>query len=613
MEKLKRQSTFTKKSTNLSTTGKILKPRNQKNSISKRLDRGLLLEEWRKEKGISKKEKCHPLMSRKRSLAQVVSSPSYKPLKVEPKEISSEYHFDRRKTFVISKENQPIGCCKSITTGNLKDKRKTIHGLPEVTKINTCPNKTRRKSMFPKTSVNSDKGKENTQDSFGNQTDNIASLKKNNSLSGITKEPILSHRKSLVSNLATSTTITSSLSKKAKIEKRRTIHGLPSFNNRKDDKIEDFQTKQPNPKDKRKSIQFTTSVRGVSSKKLTSPKPFTSALRNANPTANPQTPWRNESLSRRERLDLWLASKGKTPYTERRRSVYKSPHPKKFQAHDSQEGSNNVTTTSASSITNTTASITKSEIDCNLDDINNQLESILNILDSNHQEAKEKLNKLQEENKESIEKLANYWICKARVAALIKSNIQNVISLLEQACSCEAKPQYKIRDEICRYLQQIENDEDDENYCKDNTAIDRLNYAITPGRRVHFANRDSPLDFKSSIIRFCIVESTAFKRRLNKQMKRKIMTPVRRSARLRRHSAIIPEYLRTDDRLVDSPTRVEQDIIDGRIGFEPSKYLNTPLNKGWLVDEVSTAADNEEEEEVNDEVDECVKELSFLG
>ena len=101
--------------------------------------------------------------------------------------------------------------------------------------------------------------------------------------------------------------------------------------------------------------------------------------------------------------------------------------------------------------------------------------------------------------------------------------------------------------------------------------------------------------------------------RLNKQMKRKIMTPVRRSARLRRHSAIIPEYLRTDDRLVDSPTRVEQDIIDGRIGFEPSKYLNTPLNNGWLVDEVSTAAENEEKEEVNDDVDECVQELSFLG
>lgn len=232
-----------------------------------------------------------------------MSSPSYKPLKVEPKEISSEYHFDRRKTFVISKENQPIGCCKNITTGNLKGKRKTIHGLPEATKIDTCPIKTRRKSMFPKTSINSDKCKENTQGVFGNQNDNTSSFKNNNALSGITKDPLLSRRKSLASNLATSTAATSALSKKAKIEKRRTIHGLPSFNNQKGDKIQDFQTKQSNPKDKRKSIQFNTSVRGVSSKKLTSPKPFTSALRNIsrndNPTDNPQTPWRNESLSRR--------------------------------------------------------------------------------------------------------------------------------------------------------------------------------------------------------------------------------------------------------------------------------------------------------------------------
>lgn len=94
-------------------------------------------------------------------------------------------------------------------------------------------------------------------------------------------------------------------------------------------------------------------------------------------------------------------------------------------------------------------------------------------------------------------------------------------------------------------------------------------------------------------------------------MKRKIMTPVRRSARLQRQSGIIPEYLRADDRLVDSPTQIEQDIIDGRIGFEPSKYLNTPLNKGWLVDNVCTVAENEEEEV--DDVDECVQELSFLG
>ena len=96
------------------------------------------------------------------------------------------------------------------------------------------------------------------------------------------------------------------------------------------------------------------------------------------------------------------------------------------------------------------------------------------------------------------------------------------------------------------------------------------------------------------------------------QLKRKIMTPVRRSARLQR-SNIIPEYLRADDRIIESPTQVEQDIIDGRIGFVPSKYLNTPLNNGWLLDEredVCTDAENEEKEEDGNE---CVQELSFLG
>ena len=40
-------------------------------------------------------------------------------------------------------------------------------------------------------------------------------------------------------------------------------------------------------------------------------------------------------------------------------------------------------------------------------------------------------------------------------------------------------------------------------------------FAITPGRKVHFAAvEESPIEFKSSVIRFCIYESKAFKKRL---------------------------------------------------------------------------------------------------
>ena len=40
-------------------------------------------------------------------------------------------------------------------------------------------------------------------------------------------------------------------------------------------------------------------------------------------------------------------------------------------------------------------------------------------------------------------------------------------------------------------------------------------FAITPGRKVDFAAaEESPIEFKSSIIRFCIYESKAFKKRL---------------------------------------------------------------------------------------------------
>ena len=78
------------------------------------------------------------------------------------------------------------------------------------------------------------------------------------------------------------------------------------------------------------------------------------------------------------------------------------------------------------------------------------------------------------------------------------------------------------------------------------------------------------------------------------------MTPVRRSTRLRKSD--IPNFLREDHRLIDSPTQVEQDIIEGNIGFVPSRFINTPLNNGWLIEE--------EEKEPADE--DCACELSFM-
>jgi len=53
--------------------------REMSTKVSKKLSRREELELWREKKGKTKKESCHPLLSRKRSLAKVVASPSYKP------------------------------------------------------------------------------------------------------------------------------------------------------------------------------------------------------------------------------------------------------------------------------------------------------------------------------------------------------------------------------------------------------------------------------------------------------------------------------------------------------------------------------------------------------
>ena len=213
-------------------------------------------------------------------------------MKVEHKEINSEYHFDRRKTFVISQKNQPIAS-NYLPVGSLKDKRKTIHGMPDTSQPNTSKNN-RRKSMFSITTTTIAATSNNKKPNKQNCCDNkiaAAPVKIDNAT--IIAKNALNLPKSLSSSIGTTTS-----TKKAKIEKRGTIHGLSSFKGNKQDSenVEFQKQQQPNPKDKRKSIQFTTT--SISSKKLTSPKPFTSAMRNQEADSM-QTPWRNESLSRR--------------------------------------------------------------------------------------------------------------------------------------------------------------------------------------------------------------------------------------------------------------------------------------------------------------------------
>ena len=75
----------------------------------------------------------------------------------------------------------------------------------------------------------------------------------------------------------------------------------------------------------------------------------------------------------------------KTPYTERRRSAYKSPHPKKFKERyeGNNQGYSNKSTTTADTTTIADDVTAATEYDHQLEDnINNQLETILNSIDN---------------------------------------------------------------------------------------------------------------------------------------------------------------------------------------------------------------------------------------
>ena len=94
--------------------------------------------------------------------------------------------------------------------------------------------------------------------------------------------------------------------------------------------------------------------------------------------------------------------------------------------------------------------------------------------------------------------------------------------------------------------------------------------------------------------------------RLNQHMKRRVMTPVRRSVRLQNVNRL-PQYLKeSNERIVTSPGMVEDAIIDGELSFMPNSTIDTPLNKGWIINK-----NIENSKEVEKEIPEKL-EMSFM-
>ncbi|XP_047142137.1 uncharacterized protein LOC105843104 isoform X2 [Hydra vulgaris] len=116
--------------------------------------------------------------------------------------------------------------------------------------------------------------------------------------------------------------------------------------------------------------------------------------------------------------------------------------------------------------------------------------------------------------------------------------------------------------------------------CSINAFANELD--VSPERKVHFEDF-SPVNFEASTINLCIMESSAFKRKMKGRSCKKVVTPVRRSIRL--SSASIPVNFRTDERILKSPSEVKVHLLENKIAFMPNKNLRTPLNKIWKKDE----------------------------
>eukprot|EP00795_Rhopilema_esculentum_P002547 gene2547-743_t len=319
----------------------------------------------------------------------------------------------------------------------------------------------------------------------------------------------------------------------------------------------------------------------------------------------PRGEWQNKNLSIRERLDLWLTAKGNTvkkPFV-----VQKTPKRRKTFSPSDDVGLNTTFTMDTSG---------EGEVDDDVVNVEKRIPKMNAIEESivaeSLQQMIARLDKPFEEDsiKEELDlilstspgvvRLASFWIIRARLAA-VNGNVERVICLLEQANAFGAQPQSVIRDEICKYLEQLKENElesaDNDQGVPSYYRSDELNYSrkatTTPAKRVTFVESQQHVVFKSSLIKFCLLESTPFRKKLKSTLARQVLTPVRRSGRIEKVESRLSSVVRSHNRTVSSPRDLESNIRDGDVYFMPNPNVETKWNELWGVD--STAVSDEQE------------------
>lgn len=283
--------------------------------------------------------------------------------------------------------------------------------------------------------------------------------------------------------------------------------------------------------------------------------------------------YKDKSLQMRERLELWLAEKGKTP-------KYKTPAPvkksrisqqqnmfeKKRLSFDCRADHDNAQMGQFSGIS-----------PCEVENIEERLEECLLQLektDCDTQKVAAQLD-LFKSFCPHIPQLAKYWLCQAKIAQQ-QRDYNRVVCLYEQALVFKAQPESILKDAVCDFVKFMREDENQEEAPQETEPVPE-----SPTNEFKAGEKKMALEeFNSSIIKFCLAEATPYRRKFKQTFGKSILTPVRRSVRLEQvnfqHPPMLQEHDLTVRRLSELPEDAQQNLL-----FKPNFAIAAELNEAW--------------------------------
>ncbi|XP_068718858.1 cytoskeleton-associated protein 2-like [Montipora capricornis] len=284
--------------------------------------------------------------------------------------------------------------------------------------------------------------------------------------------------------------------------------------------------------------------------------------------------YRNKSLDMRERLELWLAEKGKTPKYKTPAMVNKARkfgeqnlEEKKRLSYDGCRGEK------GDNQTGQFDAISPSEGESIEEKVQDCLVQLENV-DCDKEKVAAKLD-LYNSSCPHTTQISNYWLCRAKIAQL-QNDYDRVVCLFEQALVFKAQPESTVKDAVCDFVKFMK---ENSNRGVDNEEISQV--PETPVDEARAVNDENvPGQFNSSIIKFCLTEATPYRKKFQQTYGKPVLTPVRRSIRLERvssqHPSLLHEHDLTVRRLSELPEDIQQNLF-----FKPNFAVPAELNEAW--------------------------------